>query len=417
MDPTDTIIEPVNEAPANPVRDRARAARRLWPLPVATAVAIAAAAWYWPRPDAQQLYDQARELARDGRYAQAEAVLARLVRLGPPRPVVLLLRAQVAAARDHVDDALAELARIPNDDPLAPLAWLSRGQLEARRGRLAPAEAAFRATLELNPRAVQARRELVYIYSVQQRLGGLDEQLAALTELGALDLPNLLHWGLVRHAEWAADIDLPALSRYVAADPDDRHSRLALAEALWRAHRADEAADALAPLPEADPDARALRARMALDRGDLDAVEAELSGPPDDHPGLARLRARMALARGEPAAAVGHFRLALAADPRDHATKHGLALALEAAGAADEAAELRRALERHNELGELLVRAKSRRDLDGSGLPLEIGRACVAAGRPLEARAWLRLAIADDPLDAEAQGILHELTAARPPAE
>src|SRR5262249_9613149 len=143
-----------------------------------------------------------------------------------------LLRGQVAAARGRVDAAVRELGAIPDGHPLAPLARLSVGQLEARRGRLRAAEAAFLATLATAPDSVPARRELVYLYSVRRRLRGLDGQLNALAGPGALAVTPRVPGGMVRHVEWAADTDRAALERYVKADPGDRHSRLALAEAL-----------------------------------------------------------------------------------------------------------------------------------------------------------------------------------------
>ena len=175
---------------------------------------------------------------------------------------------------------MTELRAIPDEDSLAPLARLSEGQLEARRGRLRAAEAAFRATLKLTPQCTQARRELVYIYSVQLRLPELDEQLDALSEQGQLDLQHLLHWGMIRHTEWAGEHDMVGLKRYLAADPDDRYSRLALAEAQRQPGQITAALETLAPLSDSDPDARAARAALALASGDLPAAEALLAGGP-----------------------------------------------------------------------------------------------------------------------------------------
>jgi tetratricopeptide (TPR) repeat protein len=396
-------------ATAGPGRRLVRAARFLWVLPVA-----AAAIWWWSSPSPDALYERARVLALAGHYEEAESVLGRLARLRAPTPADRLVRAQVASGRGRDDAAVAELAEVPDGHPLGPLARLSQGQIEARRGRLRAAEAAFLATLALEPGSAQARRELVYIYSIQQRPADLDAQLDALSEQGALDLTHLLHWGQIRHVEWAAATDLDALRRYVAADADDRHSRLALAEALWRTGRADEAGEVLAPLPSTDPDARAARARLALARGDRPAAGALLADGPDDHPALARARGRLALARGDARAAADQFRRAAAIEPGDRGTLHSLVVALSAAGEADEAESYRKALARHDELGELLKQAKSREaDLD-SPLLLRLAQACDAAGRPLEARAWAKRAIARDPLDAEAQRLLHRLAEERP---
>jgi predicted Zn-dependent protease len=324
------------------------------------------------------------------------------------------LRAQVAGARDRVTDALTELRAIPDSHPLGPLARLAEGQFEARRGRLRAAEAAFLNTLARQPTCAQARRELVYIYSVQHRLGPLDEQLAALADLGALDREHLLHWGRVRHINWSPQSDLPALERYVAADPDDRPSRLALAEALMRVGRLDEAEFTLAHLPAADPDARVLRFRLAEARNDPMAADALLDGGPADHPGLAYLRGLRALARHDNTAAVCHLRSALASQPHDRATLSALAQALVVTGDAEAARPLMDEVRLFGKVGALIAQADAEKGRDDPALARRLGVAIAALGRPAEARAWLRRAIADDPLDAEAQQALQRLDAEQP---
>ena len=68
------------------------------------------------------------------------------------------------------------------------------------------------------------------------------------------------------------------------SDPDDRASRLALAEDNRRLGRLSEAESALARLPSNDPDARAARVRLALDGGRMDVAADLLAKGPADHP-------------------------------------------------------------------------------------------------------------------------------------
>jgi thioredoxin-like negative regulator of GroEL len=395
-----------------------RAGRRLWLLTVLAALTLglglAAAAWVRSEPD--RLYQRAQAEARAGRYDQAAATLGRLDRIPSPTPNLRLLRAQVAGALGRTEAAVAELRAIPAEDSLAPLARLSEGQLEARRGRLRAAEAAFRATLKLSPQCAQARRELVYIYSIQRRLPELDEQLNALSEQGQLDLQHLLHWGMVRHTEWDAEQDMVGLKRYLAADPDDRYSRLALAEAQRQPGQTTAALETLAPLPDSDPDARAARVALALATGDRSAAAALLAGGPADVPTLKRLRGELAMARGDSRAAVGAFRDALAAEPTDPAVMYRLALALTAAGDRAAAEPLLAAVGHHNELGKLLHCAKTE-GLKDETLALRIGLACAEAGRPSEARAWLNWFIARNPLEPRAQAALRRLEGVGPAGE
>ena len=70
---------------------------------------------------------------------------------------------------------------------------------------------------------------------------------------------------LLRNNSWDPGEAVESLARYVAADPSDRSSRLALAENYRRMDRFDDAKSILAPLPDDDPRKIELLARMALD--------------------------------------------------------------------------------------------------------------------------------------------------------
>jgi tetratricopeptide (TPR) repeat protein len=357
----------------------------------------------------ESLQAAARAHARAGKLAAAEALLARLERLRPPTAEDRLLRAQVAGLRERIDEAIAELEEIVDHPTLGVLALLSIGQLEARRGRLAPAEAAFRAVLARQPETLQARRELVYIYSVQQRLDEAEAQLDALSELGALDVGHLLHWCRMRFGKWAAETDLTPLERYVAADGDDRHSRLALAEAYRRVGRTDDALRTLKPLPETDTAARSTRAEVLLDVGDHATARALVEAGPAGDPALARLRGRLALFGGRPEEAARQFRAALAGDPGDRAALAGLASALGVIGDSQAAQPVKQAIERHDALASLVENASAEK-IDGDPrMPLRLGLACAEAGRLREARAWLKQAIERDPLNQAAQRAFHQV--------
>jgi predicted Zn-dependent protease len=346
---------------------------------------------------------------RAGRYAEAEDALRHLEELRSPTPVDRFLRAEVAVGLKRPEAALGELAAIPDDHPLAPLARLMTGQIEIRRGRTRPAEAALLASLRLLPRGVQPRKELVYIYNIQHRQAELDAMLVALLDLDALDFPYVLHWTKTRNTVWNPNGDLAALEKFVRADPEDRWSRLALVEALRRLDRLDEAERVLSALPLSDPGARTKRVLIAMDRGDFATAESLLTEGPEDDPGLARLRGQLALSRRDGSAAVRHFRIALAADPLDRVTLSGLGTALRMVGQAGAAQPYLEAAGRHDALWKLVSRAATTEGERDPRLPHQLGMACAAIGRNREARAWLKLAIQRDPLDAEGQQTLFEL--------
>jgi predicted Zn-dependent protease len=372
------------------------------------------AVWRRSQADPNAIQSIAEKAYQSGRHAQADALLKRLERIRPPTPIDHYLRFQVDQALMRDEDALAELAAIPDDHPLAPLARLRAGQTEIRRGRTRPAEAAFLAALKLLPRAVQPHKELVFIYNIQHRQAELDEQLIALLDLNVLDFQYILHWTKTRNTIWNPKGDLPALEKFVAADPGDRWSRLALVEALRRLNRLDDAERILAVLSQSEPGARTKRALIAIDRGDFAAAESILAEGRDDDPLLAQLRGQLALRRRDGPAAVRYYRIALAADPIDRAALSGLGTALSLAGQAGAAQPYMVAASRHDELWRLVARAATTDGERDPKLPHQLGMACAAARRYQEARAWLMLAIERDPLDADSQRTLSELEHAAP---
>src|SRR5205823_4368456 len=117
-------------------------------------------------------------------------------------------------------------------------------------------EAALLKALARDQKLVPARRLLVYLYGTQDRRAELLEQFAALAEIGPLSFDLIHHWCLSRGpigdpAELRADLE-----RFVANDPEDRPSRLALAAVDRRLGLLEKSAAVLAPLPDSDPDAR-----------------------------------------------------------------------------------------------------------------------------------------------------------------
>ncbi len=344
-----------------------------------------------------------------GRYAQADVACKQLAQLRPPDAIDRFLHAEVKIGLNQLDAASRDLALIPDEHPLAPLARLRTGQIEMRQGRPRLAEVAFLASLQLLPRGVQPRKELVYIYNIQHRQIELDAQLACLLDLDALEFQTILHWTKTRHTVWNPAGDLAALEKFVAADPADRWSRIALVEALRRLDRLDPAEAVLAVMPAADPEARAERVHLLMARGDFGSAEALLAEGPLDHAELARLRGQLALRRRDGPAAVRHFRIAYRAEPLDHMTLLSLGTALRMVGQAEEARPYLEAARRHEDVWALVARAATAEGERDPQLPQKLGMACVAIGRAQEARAWLKLAIERDPLDALSQQTLFDL--------
>jgi tetratricopeptide (TPR) repeat protein len=358
--------------------------------------------WNIGRDDPGRLWEQAQAAWSSGRLDQAEAVLARLATKRPATVVERLLRAQVARERGRFDQALAVLDGVPDSDPGAALIWRTRGMLEFERDRTRPAESALLRALALNADLTEARRDLVNVYTVESRGRELSAQFRALAAKSALSFDDLYLWCLGRRPDIGPAEIAAKLERMLRNDPDDRVIRLALAENLRRLGRIAEAETALSELSLADPEVRAARVRLALDRGAVDVATRLLSGGPADHLALARLRGRLALAQGDGAAA-GHYRQALAADPNDRDTLFGLGQALRLAGKADAARPYLQAARDRDEFEWLIQNARSLSQRDDPKVLRALGDACRSVRRIPEAQAWYRLALARDPADAELQ--------------
>jgi predicted Zn-dependent protease len=261
------------------------------------------------------------------------------------------------------------------------------------------------------PQLVQCRRELIYIYGMQLRRAELDEQFRALAELGPLSFNDVFLWSLTRACTWDPAETVKALGRFVKADPDDRWSRLGLAESLRRLGRLDEAGKVLSALPASDTEARLIRVSLCLDRGDVASAEALLADGPADHPGVALFRGRMAVFRHDGPAAVHHLRAAYARTPNDRDVQFYLGQALRLVGDNAAAEPLLLAAGKQDALAALINRASAGRVRADPRFPLELGAACAAAQRVPEAIAWYKLAIARDPHDPEAQTALSRLDA------
>ena len=369
----------------------------------ALAAAGLAAAFLWPSPDPNVLARRASEafMARD--FASAEADLARVHRLRPPTPLDRMLEGQLAIVNGRPDEALVALDRVPDDYPMAAQARLQAGQLELRRSRYSAAERHFLDAVRLDPKSVQARRELIYIYGMQLRRADLGRTFRALSALAPLKYAEVFLWCLSRGVTWEAAEIVETLKKCLEADPTDRWSRLGLAEGLRDLSRPDEAEAALAPLPDSDPLARAARVRIALDRGEDQRAEALLAEGPSDDLDLALLRGRFAQARGDSAEAARQFRIAYQKAPHLREPVLGLGQALKASGDLAAAAPLLDEAGRHERLGTLLQRAAVEQNRDDPILMNDLGDACLALGRLAEARSWYNLAVTRDPLDARAQ--------------
>ncbi len=373
---------------------------------VAVAAALAGLAFLWRGQaftDPDRVWADAQAAVRAGRFDLARAGLKKLERLRTPTPLDWLLRAQVATAADHDDEALECLRQVDEHHALAAQAALLAGRIEHKHHRLGRALAALHQALEREPGLIEAHKDLIYIFGIQLRRGAVDAEFKALSRLTQLTHHDLFTWGLTHFTDWDPGIS-NELEAALEADPDDRFSRLALATLLFdQPEMEGRVKKILEPLPEADPAATALRVEICLVHGRIDKANALLEAAPRGHPHLARLRGRAALLRNDHAAAIRHFQEALKDEPYDRVSISELGKALVLAGDRTAAEGYLARARRLDDVYNLINRV-SRPDRENQPADLtKLGSACETAGLTEEARGWYALAIAREPLDAEAQ--------------
>jgi len=238
----------------------------------------------------------------------------------------------------------------------------------------------------------------------------LNAEFIALSQLSNLTFHNAFQWCLLQSTSWEPAKMLAGLERYIEADPDDRWSRLALADNYRRMGRSDDALGALAGLPRDKPEVIDMLARIELDRQDVNQAEQLVATGPVDDPLLARLRGRLALARGDAKSAQHDFRIALGTDPLCREALFGLTAALQLSGDPQAAEPYRRSAANLDRLNSLVQRAAALKERKDANLMRQFGTACTALELNDLASAWYKLAIATDPLDSESQQALYRLT-------
>jgi tetratricopeptide (TPR) repeat protein len=351
---------------------------------------------------------------KNRQWSRAEAMLTLLSGRRAPSAEVAVLRAEVELGRGRVDRAVSLLQGIPESDPRAAGARLVAGQIEFSRHRARWAEALFLEAVRFDPNLAPARRELIFLYAMQARRDDLNAQFRALADLEPLDFDAVFLWTSSLEDRWVNDVIQPHLERFVAADPLDRLSRLALTAVFLRAARFDDAQALLVPLPDSDADARVLRARLALGRLQVDEARALVAEGPVEHVGLALIRAQLAVQSNEPAAAARQFRIALRLDPADREALQGLSLVLKQVGEREEASSSESRAEQWRHLTSMLQKSKTPGMQEDKAMLSQLGEACEGLGQNAEARAWYRLALARDPLDAAVQKSLYRLRQSAP---
>jgi tetratricopeptide (TPR) repeat protein len=408
MGPRAVLDDTANAEAAAPAKRPVPLRRLILVLAIVVGVG---AGWFVLRrqPDPDRLWADAERAFLAGDRDRTRIALKILERLRPRTGLDRMLEAQLATADGRLDDALGAIGRIADDHPIAAQAHLLAGRIERQRHCLRKAEVAFRHALAIKPGLIEAHNELIYILGIQSRRREVDAEFRALSRLTPLSHHDLFTWALTHFSHWNPDI-VEDLDGFIRADPQDRYSRLAVAELLLESpERESYIANILEPLPDSDPDALALRINLAFNMGRFEDAERRLASAPAGHPRISRIRGELALRRRDLDGAIRHFREALGAEPYDRVSPMQLAQALRLKGETDAAEAYVERVRRLNRVYNLIVRVRSPKHENQVSDLTDLGKACEEAGLIDEARGWYRRAIAENPLDGTAQQGLHRL--------
>jgi tetratricopeptide (TPR) repeat protein len=391
--------------------------------------AVAYAVWelldYRRTPDIAEVD---RRLAA-GRFVEAAQGATAYLRWQPEDARAMVTLARARAALGDLPGCIAALERVPARSIRKPEALYRIGQAGQALGRARDAEAAYRASIRLDPYGPDAGRSarlaLMAILAMEERVGEFKslawETYESLPEANRLDVLTMLT--RIEYEQTRPEINAATLRRYLAADPADAQARAGLAAALDHANDPEAArslyARAVAERPD-DPELRERYMSLLQRMGDLESLRSVLAGRSagsDARPATLKFIGLVAESAGDFAGARDAYARLAALAPDDPEAHHRLALALFRLGRKTEAQAETGIRSRLGELEDARRRAWDRFadafDADPRHVPpdLVIGmaRAAEAAGRRREAIAWYRRVLAANPRAADAQSALARL--------
>ena len=379
---------------------------------------IAIGAWYLlysGETDPDRLFRKAREDLAAKRFDRVDSDLIQLSKLRPPTSDDRLLRAELYRLTGRDEQAIGELSEIPDRFVNASAVRFAQGLLELRLDRARLAEVALRKALELDPNKSDARRELVRIATIQDRLDVVSTQFTALSQQKdvSLEFDELYLWTLGRSRTTGPAEYAETLKRWVAADPEDRPSRLGLASAFRKLGKVDEAEAILSTLKreanELSPAERVLAARVAIDQVDLEKAHRLLDSAKPGDAEMNLLHGQLYLVQSRPKEALECLRASLGQRPNDRETLAALSTTLQRLGKQTEA----RPIISKVSCGNIMVLSIEEARIPAQQRSVKrlgsIATDCEEFGQPDLARAWYRLALKEDPTNATLQKALFRL--------
>lgn len=363
---------------------------------------------------------RAQIAASNGRWQAAEVELNALLTMDPESDGGWLMLGDVQFRQGRVTEAIQSVARVPSGSSNGAAARQLEGTLLLIAGRGSESERVLKECLYLDPRSIEARRRLVFLYGIELRRNDLQRILWELHALGAAETSDLVLLSGSSFIVWNAAEIVGTVQKFVAADPNDIAARVAVGRYLRRQSDLDEARRILEQacrLGPRDPDPLAALIECLIDRNEMNDADRVLERLPadwDQDPRFAFFRGRVHEQFDRTDEAIQFYHRAAQLDPDHREANYRLGQLLLQSGDGSEAA---RHLERARMLSEREVLLGTLMDTrERAHYAPVVARLEVELGHERLARAWFEEAVRLNPYDealrSEAAGFARRVASA-----
>lgn len=354
-------------------------------------------------------------MAEAGNVRDAIPLLDEVLSHAPNHARALLYRGQLAAQEGDPETAIGFFDRVGDDNRreagtaryLAATAWYTK-----QNARLA--EQQFLASITLHPTFLKPRESLAKLYYIQMRPAELQRQLNAIRDVRDWNLEELFASQLAWFTSSLPLENIPILEGFIAADPADVLSSIALARHYLIHDRTKEAIEILHKAQLNEPNnltVHGLLSECHLKLSDVETAwrQFEHDKPAADNPAVWwRALGRLATQAERWPEAVSALTHAVADNPNDYEAAYLLGIAAKRCGQdqlAEQQLEKAQTTQRLATAASIfLVTDRDRQDVLATTL-LDVGRLLLELHRPGEALHWVSAFLTMRPQHQEAQSL------------
>jgi tetratricopeptide (TPR) repeat protein len=291
-------------------------------------------------PSAEQYVAESQVALQVGDVTAAERALRHALARNAQHATARVALSEIANRQGDWRTVAAVLQPIPNGDPLAPLARLVEGDAWRQLGFARRARDCWAEAERLDPKGNLPALRLLFLDAIQLRRSEWKRRLWEQHDRGNAGVPEMVQLLVAGHMVWETGEPITILRGYLAADPDDMSSRIALGMYLTHAGHLTEAKrelEAVLGVRPQDPDAWLAYIECLIAAADISAIEAALDRSPPSIQTTQRYRracGSLALLSGNPRRAIDEYAKAIRLDLYDRELHHKLALAYRQCGGA-----------------------------------------------------------------------------------